>query len=340
MRPKELKQTLKILVEKGSNPDKEICSLFIGGPPGIGKSRIVEDTAKECGVQMIDIRLLLCDPSDLRGIPIPFTNGDGKPTARWIPPDDLPTSGRGILFFDDFLTAPPLVQGSAYQLTIRPHRLGNYQLPTGWVVVAASNRVADRALVHRMPTALANRFIHVELEENIDDWSKWALAQQKPLTEPDIIAFLRWRPELLFKFDADSAERAFPSPRSWDFTSRIIQSFTKSQWPELLIGTIGKGAAAEFLSFLKVQKELPDLNEIFKGSNEVPTKVSLKYALCSALVVRAKPDQFERLVQYSFHLPQEFSVLLVNMLQAKNMEALATCPTIRKWSQENQDVIL
>jgi len=339
MRPKELKETLKVLIEKGSGPEQEICSLFIGGPPGIGKSRIVEDTAKECKVDMRDIRLLLCDPSDLRGIPVPITNGDGKPTARWIPPDDLPTSGRGVLFFDDFLTAPPLVQGSAYQLTIRPHQLGNYQLPTGWVVVAASNRVADRALVHRMPTALANRFIHIELEENIDDWSNWALAQQ-PSMEPNIIAFLRWRPELLFKFDADSAERAFPSPRSWEFTSRILQSFGKRLIPELMIGTVGKGAAAEFLSFLKVQTELPDLNSIFKGSNEVPTKVSLKYALCSALAVRAKPAQFERLIQYSFFLPQEFSVLLVKMLLSKDKTNIYTCPSIKKWTAENQDVIL
>ncbi|MBU1067685.1 MoxR family ATPase, partial [Patescibacteria group bacterium] len=174
MRPKQVKELLRRQLEKGSNPDEEFGSLFLWGPPGIGKSRVVEDVARETGVGCIDFRLILCDPTDLRGIPMPYTSPDGKQSAVWIPPDELPRDGAGFLFFDDFPTAPPLVQGAAYQIAIRPHQLGPYKLPEKYVVIAAGNRIQDRALAHRIPTALANRFRHVEFEVNIDDWVDWA----------------------------------------------------------------------------------------------------------------------------------------------------------------------
>lgn len=336
MQPKGIKQVLKYQLEHGSNPDKEFGSIFLWGPPGIGKSRIVEDTAKELGVGCIDFRLILCDPTDLRGLPIPFKDATtGKDRVMWVPPDELPRSGRGFLFFDDFPTAPPLVQGSAYQIAIRPHQLGPYQLPTEWVIIAAGNRVEDRSLAHRIPMALANRFHHYELDVNSDDWTDWAL---RNAINPNIIAFLKWRPKLLFAFDAQTSENAFPTPRSWEAAHRAI-GLPKSVLAETLEGTVGKGATAEFMAFLKVQTELPDINTIFQGSNYVPEKLDLKYALVAALATRATTKQFERLLDYSNHLPGEFSVLLVKMLISRDKTAVGMAPSFEKWTKEHKDIV-
>jgi len=340
MRPQNIKKLLKYQLEHGSNPDTEFGSIFLWGPPGIGKSRIVEDVAKELCVRCIDFRLILCDPTDLRGLPMPITmkdsQGNETTSVIWVPPDELPREGAGFLLFDDFLTAPPLVQGASYQIAIRPHQLGPYHLPERYVIVAASNRIEDRALVHKMPTALANRFRHIELDVNIDDWVDWALTHG---IDPIIIGFLKWRPELLFKFDPESAQSAFPTPRTWEAADRGL-SLPKALMVEVLEGTVGAGAAAEFVSFLQIQKELPDLNIIFEGDNFVPKSISLKYALVSALASRAKSTQFNRLIQYSEHLPEEFSVLLMLMLTSKDEAAVRLAPSFPQWVKGHKDLIV
>lgn len=340
MRPSHLKQVLKEQLEKGSNPDKEFGSLFVWGPPGIGKSRIVEDVADELDVGCIDFRLVLCDPTDLRGLPMPYTNEKTKEqSVQWIPPDELPRVGKGFLFFDDFPTAPPLVQGAAYQIAIRPHQLGPYELPEGWVIIAAGNRIEDRSLAHPIPKALANRFRHIELECNINDWTEWAMWHG---IDPNIIGFLKFRDGLLFNFDPNSSENAFATPRSWEMASRSLH-LGKTLLATILEGTVGKGATAEFMSFLKVQTQLPDLNEILNGKNKdyCPDRTDLKFALVSALAARASGvKQFENLLKYSYVLPKEFCVLMVTMMIAKNEKVISGCPSIDKWAKDHSEVIL
>lgn len=335
---KELKKLIKISLDCGSDPTKEFGSIFAWGPPGIGKSGVVAQVATEEKVGFVDMRLVLCDPTDLRGIPMPAQDDKGEYSAMWIPPDELPKTGRGILFFDDFVTAPPLVQASAYQITIPPHQLGQYKLPPGWVIVAAGNTMQDRSLAHRMPKALSNRFTHVWLEANVDTWVDWAF---KAGISPNIIGFLKWRPELLHNFKAESSEEAFPTPRSWEFADRTLKHIpARGLQNTVLSGQVGSGAAAEFGAFLKIQNELPPLENIFGGDNTVPQKLDLKYALVAALATRAQTHQFNRLVQYSEFLPEEFSILMVKMLISRDFKAVSQCPAIITWSQKRKDITL
>ena len=130
---------------------------FIWGPPGIGKSSIVRDIAEKASLPVIDLRASLLDPTDLRGIPS-ISNG----LATWCPPAFLPRPNQapGLLFLDEINAAPPLVQASLYQLVL-DRRIGEYELPPGWWIVAAGNRQQDRAVTFRMSSALVNRFIHL-----------------------------------------------------------------------------------------------------------------------------------------------------------------------------------
>lgn len=337
MKSTEIKKLLRLQLDQGSGKDKELGSVFLWGQPGVGKSAVVAEVAEEAKVDCIDFRLILCDPTDLRGIPIPYTDEHGNQSAKWIPPDELPREGRGILFFDDFPTAPPLVQASAYQIAIKPHQLGSYKLPEGWVIVGAGNTLKDRSLARPMPKALSNRFTHITYEVNLDDWVNWAIRAN---ISPTVIGFLKWRPELLMAFKPEASEEAFPTPRTWAAVSKAVQVISsKDLLSQVIVGNVGIGAAAEFGSFLKLQDELPDLDVIFQGQNPVPKKIDLKYALVTALVMRAREDQFNRLIQYADHLPIEFGVLMVKMMISRNMLAVGRAKLWSSWCRKHREMI-
>ncbi len=181
--------------------------VMIWGPPGVGKSQLVSQVAKKHDRTLIDIRLSQMEPSDLRGIP--FKDGD---KVEWAVPSMLPDAQKhgaeGILFLDEITSAPPSVSAAAYQL-ILDRRLGDYQIPDGWAIFAAGNRQGDRGVTYSMPAPLANRFSHYDFDINLDDWVHWAY--QTGIDER-VIAFLRFRPDLLFDFDPAHKPVAFPSP--------------------------------------------------------------------------------------------------------------------------------
>jgi MoxR-like ATPase len=214
---------------------------FVWGAPGVGKSSVVRRVAATRGLPLVDVRAPLLDPTDLRGLPY---LRDG--VAAWAPPAFLPSDpgSSGVLFFDELNAAPPLVQASLYQLTL-DRRVGEYELPPGWRVVAAGNRAEDAAVVFRMPSALANRFVHLDFEVDFDDWVAWAAETG---IDPLVQAFLRLRREMLL--DTRAMDRGFPTPRSWQMASDALIRFGGvDKALDVLIGIVGEGAAMEFSGF-------------------------------------------------------------------------------------------
>jgi hypothetical protein len=248
-------------------------SIMIWGAPGIGKSSVVSQIAVANNLELIDLRISQLAPTDLRGIPVP---GDKK--AHWFPPEFLPTEGKGILFLDEINMAPPAVQGIAQQL-ILDRKVGSYKVPDGWYVWSAGNRKGDHAAVFDMPAPLANRFIHLEVVTNLKEFKTYALENK---IDDRIISFLNFRPKLLHKIDKNSP--CWPSPRSWVIADNLLKV-------DIAIDTaIGEAAAAEFRSFCKIYKTLPNIEAILKGksSPEFPEDLSAKYALSCALSMRAR----------------------------------------------------
>ena len=254
----------------------------------------------------MDVRAVLLDPVDLRGIP----RIDESGAAVWCPPSFLPRTGRGVLFLDELNASPPLVQAACYQL-ILDRKLGEYELPEGWIVVAAGNRESDRAVTHRMPSALANRLIHLDFDPDSQDWQEWA---EKAGINPRIRHFLRFRPKLLHVFEPGRSEKAFPSPRSWEFASRILQA--GPHWSTtlgLLRGAVGEAAALECMGFLKVYAQMPSVDEVLAdpGRVPIPEDPAVVYALCEALARRASELTMTSLATLAGRLPAEFGVLLM-----------------------------
>ena len=310
MRAKNLAQSLSALVEQK-------VPTFLWGAPGIGKSSIVKQIALELDVAFIDLRLALMDPTDLKGIP--FYDKESH-TALWAPPAFLPKEGEGILFLDELNTAPPSVQSSAYQL-ILDRRIGEYELPKGWAIVAAGNRDGDRGVTYRMPSPLANRFVHFEMEVNVNDWCSWAY---KNMIDNRIIAYISYKNEHLFTFDTKSDTKSFATPRSWEYVNSILASdMEESLLLDVLSGAIGREVSVRFLSFTKVMHKLPDVHTIFeKGEGEYSEEVDVLYALSSTLVSAVLQDKsrLDNILNYSLELKSEFSVMIVQELQRNGIK--------------------
>lgn len=304
---------------------------FVWGGPGIGKSAVVKQLALALSLRLQDVRAVLLDPVDLRGLP--YIGQDGR--SKWATPDFLPQDGEGILFLDELNAAPALVQASCYQLVL-DRKLGEYTLPDGWVIVAAGNRDSDRAVTTRMPTPLRNRFTHLPFETDLDEWSEWAIQAN---VRPEVIAFLRFRPDLLSQFDRD--QNAFPSPRSWEFVSRILAKSTDKDLEHgLFAGSVGEGAATEFSGFLKTFRELPNIDAILLNPHRepVPDSPAAKYAVALALAHCATDTNFAQVCTYLDRMPKEFSVLCVRHASLRQ-PAVKHTPAYTKWAITNHDVI-
>ena len=247
---------------------------MIWGAPGIGKSSIVAQIARQQKMGFIDVRLSQLAPTDLRGLPVAQ---DG--ISKWYPPEFLPAEGKGILFLDELNMAPPAMQGMAQQL-ILDRKVGNYIVPPNWFVWAAGNRKEDRAAVFDMPTPLANRFLHLKVEPDFDSFKEYAIASQ---LHEQVIAFLSYRPTLLHKLDPQ--QPAWPSPRSWEMASKL-HSVGLDATP-----AIGEETNTEFKAYIAVYKSLPELEVILAGEGQkipFPSEPSVRYATTVGLAVRAK----------------------------------------------------
>ena len=321
MKPTRIAQTLKTCIAARQ-------PTFIWGPPGVGKSEIVAQVAADARAKLIDIRAVLLDPVDLRGLPH-IENGE----AVWSPPGFLPKGkGKFILFLDELNAAPPLVQAACYQLVL-DRKIGEYELPKDAVVLAAGNRETDRAVTSRMPSPLANRFVHLDFDVDLDDWVSWGLNNG---VRTEVLAFQRFRPALLYNFDPQRNEKAFATPRSITFLSRMMDASSGEIDYDLVKGIVGEGYAAEFIGFLKIFRSLPDPDMVLMAPDkaEVPTDPATLYAICGALAQKASEQNMKNVVKYANRLPTEFSVLLIRDCIVRDGTLLTTRAFI-EWSSRN-----
>ena len=265
--------------------------IFIWGPPGIGKSEVVHQIGDEYKKALvIDIRLSLWEPTDIKGIPY-FDAVQGR--MVWAPPVELPDEATAkkydviILFMDEMNSAPPAVQAAAYQLILN-RRVGTYVLPDNVVIVAAGNREADKGVTYRMPAPLANRFVHLELSVNFDDWFQWAVTND---IHEDVVGYLTFAKKDLYDFDPKSPSRSFATPRSWSFVSELLEDDDdENTTTDLVSGAVGEGLAVKFMAHRKVASKLPDPIDILNGKvKEIETKeISAMYSLTVSLCYELK----------------------------------------------------
>lgn len=325
----QLKEQLKISYETKT-------PLFLWGGTGIGKSDTIKQTAQEIAKSeklefsedikntkafgFLDIRISQLEPSDLRGLPVQNTTTQ---KTDWLIPSWLPSNkeSKGLIFFDELNLSPPSIQAVAYQL-ILDRRIGDYVLPEGWVIISAGNRVEDKCSVFEMSSALCNRFLHATLSSpSVESWTEWAV---KNNIDGRIISFLNWKPSSFNRATERNKDKAFPTPRSWAFCSRLINKKTDNALVSRLCSSaVGEGTALEFIAFLKLQTKI-DFESILKNPKQIKKieEIDLKYALLGTLSERYHQDKslLNKILPTTEYLEPEFAVLLLRFLKAYHPE--------------------
>ena len=335
MKPSKLYEALHALIS-------ERVPLHIWGACGVGKSQIVAQVARDLDFEFLDVRAVQLDPVDLRGLPRIASD-----QTEWVPPKFLPTTGRGILFLDELTAAPQMTQAGCYQLVL-DRKLGEYVLPDGWVVIAAGNPASERGVHFSMPRPLRNRFVHLDLEADLNDWCKWAV---KSGVRPEIIAFLRFKPALLHDGDVTSDANAWPTPRSWEMASNVLKGFARRQQSgsslgdseieaQLLEGTVGPAATVELVAFLRLFRQLPSIEEILLNPETapLPNEPSAQIAIATALGRAMTDHSIGQGIKYLDRMPTEMRVLAMRDASART-RAITHTPEFIRFGVEYAEVI-
>jgi hypothetical protein len=284
--------------------------IFVRGGPGVGKSTIVRQFAASRKIGFVDMRVLYYDPTDLRGMPR-LNPKSGK--TEWLPPEELPTEGEGVLVLEELPSAPPLTQAACYQLCFE-REIGRYRFPSGWFIVATGNRLRDKAVVNKIPSPLISRFAsHVTLEVSVDEWSAYGVQAGMAA---EVIAFFRLRRELLNSFDPAKwvQDEPYCCPRTAEFLAeKVAEANGRSLSLAEISSCVGAGVGAEFFGFLDIYKEVPSLDQILLDPKKapVPQKPAALWAVTAGLARKTNKQTADRVFTYLARLPKEFEVCAV-----------------------------
>lgn len=312
---------------------------MVHGSPGIGKSQIVAQIAKEYGLKLIDLRLSQCDPTDLAGFP---QIDVARQKAGYLPMDTFPLEGETppagyngwLLFFDEANSAPKAVQAAAYKV-ILDRMIGQRSLHKNCALVAAGNLETDGAIVEEMSTALQSRLAHIELTVDADSWVEWA---QNNDVHHMITSFIQFKPGQLYTFKPDHTDKTYACPRTWEFANRVMK-VTEDGSPNrlpMLAGTLSEGVAREFLTFVKIFADLPKMAAIVAAPEtiKVPNEPSILYALTGSLAHNATTDNFGSLMKFISRLPVEFQVVTMRETIRRN-KTMMSHAAVQKWVTES-----
>ena len=328
-------------------PLRTVPSVMLWGPPGVGKSQAVRQLAAQIESQtgkrtvVTDVRLLLFNPIDLRGIPT--ANAD-KTLAVWLKPQifqmDESDDVVNILFLDEISAAPQSVQAAAYQITL-DRVVGEHQLPENCIVLAAGNRTTDKSVAFKMPKALANRLLHIEVEGSFKSWKEWAI---RAGVNDKVVGFLSFRQNYLMGFDSSTDDLAFATPRSWEMVSNLLNAVSDDvdkMYP-MIAGLVGTGVAVEMRTWTRIYKNLPAIEDVFAGCASAPPRsTDALYALSSSMVAYARDhkDDIPKIansIRYAEQMPPDFSTVYMKDLmyiEPGYRERLIAVPEFARWLQ-------
>jgi len=290
--------------------------VLVTGAPGVGKSDVIAQAANQSGARLIVSHPVTSDPTDYKGLPFPAAD---KTRADFLPFGDLaelvdadvPT----VFFLDDLGQAPASVQAAAMQL-ILARQINGHKVSEHVVFMAATNRRQDRAGVSGILEPVKSRFAAiVELAPTIEDWAQWAIGAD---VAPEVIAYLRFRPDNLQDFKPSADMTNSPSPRTWAQCARLVALHLPAELEySAYAGAVGEGAAAEFLGFLRVYRDLPSIDSVLLSPSTapIPANLSALYAISTALARKANPANIGRILTYAARMladaKGEFAALLM-----------------------------
>jgi hypothetical protein len=322
-----------VLAKRYLNEAVRRRTVFLRGPSGIGKSQVVfqtSDLLKEHVTNwqgVVDLRLAQMEPTDLRGVPY-----IEKGRTVWGRPDFLPSTGAGILFLDEITSAPPSVQAAAYQLCLTPEDFG---IPPEWMVIAAGNRKTDRGVTFNLAAPLQNRMCDIDVNTTLDDFTNHAVTAG---VCPEVLSFLRDRPDMLHKFEPTGDIKPFPSPRAWFAVSDVVSvGFPEAERLEQIKGDIGEEAAMAFETHLRVWESMPRIDDILEGKPvTLPKALNVRYCVAMGLATRLDAKNFDKAWGFIETMPGDIQTLIIRLAYRRD-KTLTRSPSFTKWCTANAD---
>jgi len=312
--------------------------ILVKGAPGIGKTDIIYQAAEAAGCEVHVSHPVVSDPTDYKGMPFVV---DGE--ATFLPFGDLKkliNADKPLVFFmDDLGQAPASVQAAAMQL-ILARKINGHNVSDKVTFAAATNRKEDKAGVSGILEPVKSRFVSIwQLDPDLDDWVKWALANNLPT---ELIAFIRFRPNLLCDFSPTADIVNSPCPRTVANVGRCMQDgYPEDLEYEVYAGAAGEGFAVELMGFLKIYRKLPNPDVIIMAPEkaEVPEDPATLHALSGALAARAGENNLERICVYGNRMPTEFNVTMMRDIITRDGSLVATRAFIGCASKNNEIII-
>jgi len=315
--------------------------ILLVGPPGVGKTAVMQQAAEAAKADFLALHPVVSDPTDFKGLPAVVDAAEGK-SAEFLPYGDLwkmiKAPRRLAVSFEDLGTATNATQAAVMQV-IWGGYVGLHKISDLVTFNATTNRRQDRAGVTGLITPLLDRFTTVlTMDFDLDDWSKWAIQNNMP---PFLIAFNRFRPDLIGSFDVNSGRdmKKSPTPRSVAGIGRLFNRGIFDH--EIIAGAVGEAYAAEVLGFYKTWSRIPDINEIYLNPNfaPLPEEPDVLFALMAALAHHANESNIEQTVTYLRRLGKpEYGVACIK-------DAIVKAPEIKrsnafnKWIMENREAL-
>lgn len=332
-------------------------SLYLWGKPSSGKTSMIRQfaqrKAKELGLKYSEYKfgekyftckiltLSQMDSPDLRGMPELSGDAENKIT-RFVPSEELPRKGQGIIFFDELNLAEDCTRAAAMQYILEgvygnlARLVGKDGLDSFWRV-AASNSEQDYCAVNTTSMALLRRFCHLEIEPELEEILAYLYDNN---LDTRVIAYLKNFPEDLFPKTWDEKlldKKANPFPYTWDVAARLIKDVkTKTEIVHLVASCVGEEVATRFNAFCKLIGKL-DINKLIKKPKDEilliaqdDAKASLFYAAISSLTSfwyqKNKSLTAKKVVEISALLPPEYSVAFLKMTLRKRQNQLVILP--------------
>jgi gp24 len=291
---------------------------LVSSQPGVGKSAIVKAIAEENELELIDLRLAQCEPSDLLGLPkVGEVKATYQPMSMFpLEGDEIPKGQKGwLLFLDELRNADTQVQNACYKLVL-DRMIGTHHLHKECFIVCASNREEDASFVTPMPSALKSRLIHINTALDFGTWVNYAYEKG---IDSRIIAFLQHRPNLLSSSHTDSSEESYACPRTWEFLSNLIREYDFAKISKedafvlkaIVAGTVGSGVATEFMAYTNYFNKLPKYEDIIKNpakAKKVDTNdIGLVWALIGAIAAKVTEKDFKAVLEYLIPNPEDLA---------------------------------
>ena len=290
---------------------------IIWGDPGIGKTAMVEQLAKDANRELFVVIGSTMEPTDIAGLPIPQEGEDGSIQSRFTDPDFLAFvrkhKGNVILLFDEFLSTPPVVQNSLLT-AIQSRRLpGGRFLPDNVWMILASNPMEQTLDGTELSLPMSNRLVHFNAEVDKEfflrnfpgNFGKGFKESAEADTRAIITGFLNRNQSMIHNMPEVGSGYigGWCSPRSWDNLARQVAMYEDGfRAPGIkmdFVGTVGEAAYIAFSTyFLNDKRPVP--SEIIADPKNTVAWEDLKpdqiYAVFAG-VSSVAPDKPENLAK-------------------------------------------